>query len=471
MTANNKGGHGVATDSEPLRFREKLGYGLGDTASNFYFQVFGIFLLYYYTDVIGLLPAAVGTMFLVTRIIDAVSDPLMGIIADRTNSRWGKYRPFILWGAIPYGACGYLMFANPDLSYTGKLIFAYVTYSLMMLAYTAINVPYSALLGVISPASIERTRAASYRFFGAILAGWLVGTFVTPLKNLLGGGDEALGFQLTMMIFAVISVALWWITFATTRERVAPPQTDSDLRADFAAVRQNGPWVALIFAGIFTLTSLAVRWATQVYYIKYYAGDDGTPIFLIFDKTAVFLSLGIFAQLVGVTLTRTLSERFDKRHLLMTLSLLNALSMGLFFVIPADQYGLMVAINMIGMLIAGPTPALVWSMYADCADYGEWKTGRRTTALIFSTVQFSHKFGLAVGAGLAGILLSSFGFVANEAQSETALLGIRFLFGIVPTVFALLGVVAIYFYRIDSHQVARIEQELADRRAAAAEAR
>jgi GPH family glycoside/pentoside/hexuronide:cation symporter len=454
----------VATDTEALRFREKLGYGLGDTASNFYFQVFGIFLLYYYTDVIGLMPAAVGTMFLVTKIIDAASDPIMGLIADRTNSRWGKYRPYLLWAAIPYGACGYLMFANPDLSDTGKLIFAYVTYSLMMLAYTAINVPYSALLGVISPSSIERTRAASYRFFGAISAGWLVGTFVTPLKNLLGGGDEALGFKLTMMIFAVISVLLWWITFATTRERVTPPQTDTDLRRDFAAVRQNGPWVALIFAGVFTLTSLAVRWATQVYYIKYYAGDDGTPLFLIFDKTAVFLSLGIFAQLVGVTLTRALSERFDKRHLLITLSLLNALSMAIFFIIPADQYWLMVAVNIAGMLIAGPTPALVWSMYADCADYGEWKSGRRTTALIFSTVQFSHKFGLAIGAGLTGIMLSWFGFIANEAQSDSSLFGIRFMFSIVPMVFALLGVVAIYFYRIDSHLVARIEQELLERR-------
>jgi GPH family glycoside/pentoside/hexuronide:cation symporter len=334
----------------------------------------------------------------------------------------------------------------------------------MMLAYTAINVPYSALLGVISPSSIERTRAASYRFFGAISAGWLVGTFVTPLKNLLGGGDEALGFKLTMMIFAVISVLLWWITFATTRERVTPPQTDTDLRRDFAAVRQNGPWVALIFAGVFTLTSLAVRWATQVYYIKYYAGDDGTPLFLIFDKTAVFLSLGIFAQLVGVTLTRALSERFDKRHLLITLSLLNALSMAIFFIIPADQYWLMVAVNIAGMLIAGPTPALVWSMYADCADYGEWKSGRRTTALIFSTVQFSHKFGLAIGAGLTGIMLSWFGFIANEAQSDSSLFGIRFMFSIVPMVFALLGVVAIYFYRIDSHLVARIEQELLERR-------
>jgi GPH family glycoside/pentoside/hexuronide:cation symporter len=457
----------VAADTEQLRFREKLGYGLGDTASNFFFVTFNMFLLYYYTDIFGLLPAAVGTMFLVTKVIDAVSDPIMGIIADRTNSRWGKYRPFLLWGAIPYGLCGYLMFANPDLSSSGKLIYAYITYSLMMLAYTAINVPYSALLGVISPSSIERTKAASYRFFGAFLAGWLIATFVTPLKNILGGGDDALGFQLTMTIFAVASVLLFWTTFATTRERVSPPQQDTNMRRDLAAALQNGPWIALIFAGVFTLTNIAVRQGAQIYYLKYFVGDDGTPLFLIFDKTAVFLSLGTLAMLIGVTFTKILSERFDKRRLMIVLSTLNALSMAVFFFIPADQYWLMVAVNSLGMLIAGPTPALVWSMYADTADYGEWKTGRRTTALIFSTVQFSHKFGLAVGAGLAGIMLSWFGFVANEIQTDSAITGIRFMFSVVPAVFALMGVASIYFYNIDSKLVATIEQDLLERRAEA----
>ena len=227
---------------------------------------------------------------------------------------------------------------------------------------------------------------------------------------------------------------------------------------------QNGPWIALIFAGVFTLTNIAVRQGAQIYYLKYFVGDDGTPLFLIFDKTAVFLSLGTLAMLVGVTFTKMLSQRFDKRHLMITLSLLNALSLAVFFFIPADQYWLMVAVNIAGMLIAGPTPALVWSMYADCADYGEWKTGRRTTALIFSTVQFSHKFGLAVGAGLAGIMLSWFGFVANEVQSDSSITGIRFMFSVVPAVFALMGVAAIYFYRIDSKLCAKIERELLERR-------
>lgn len=457
----------MAGDTEQLRFTEKLGYGLGDTASNFFFQVFNIFLLYYYTDIFGLSAAAVGTMFLVTKVVDAASDPIMGLIADRTNTRWGKFRPYLLWAAIPYGLCGYAMFANPDLSDSGKLVYAYVTYTLMMLAYTAINVPYSALMGVISPSSIERTKVASYRFICAFAAAWLIGTFVTPLKNMLGGGDEALGFQLTMIMFAVLSVVLFWITFATTKERVAPTQTESNIRLDFRAMLGNGPWIVLFIAAIFTLMNVAVRNGSLLYYFKYYVGDDGTQIFLIFDKTAVFMSLGLMAMIVGIALTKTLAERFEKRTLLIILTLLNSVAMAAFYVTPPDQYWLMVAINCIGAFLIGPTPALVWAMYADTADYGEWKSGRRTTALIFSSLQFAQKMGLAVGAGLAGVILGMFGFIANEVQTESSLSGIRFLFSVMPAALALAGAAAIFFYRIDSATVRQFEKELATRHSAA----
>lgn len=447
---------------QPLSFGEKLGYGLGDTASNFFFQVFNIFLLYYYTDIFGLAPAAVGTMFIVTKIVDAISDPVMGLIADRTNSRWGKFRPYILWGAIPYGLCGYAMFASPDLSDSGKLIYAYCTYTLMMLSYTVINVPYSALMGVISPSSIERTKVASYRFICAFAAAWLVGTFVGPLKNLLGGGDEAQGFRLTMIIFAVISVALFWITFATTKERVSPPEGEkTDIKLDLKALITNGPWLALFISAIVTLMNIAVRNGSLLYYFKYYVGDDGTPLFLIFDKTAVFLSLGLLTMIAGIAMTKTLAQRFEKRQLMIALTLLNAASMAAFYFIPPEQYWLMVFFNCLGSFIIGPTPALVWSMYADCADYGAWKTGRRTTALVFSTVQFAQKMGLAVGAGLAGIILGMFGFVANEVQSEESMQGIRFMFSILPAILAVLGAIAIFFYRLNSDLVKKIEQELA----------
>ncbi|MEM1189826.1 MAG: MFS transporter [Pseudomonadota bacterium] len=448
-------------ETEPLSVREKLGYGLGDTASNFFFQVFNLFLMYYYTDIFGLAPAAVGAMFLVTKIIDAASDPIMGLIADRTNSRWGKYRPYLLWGAIPYGACGYLMFAGPELSDTGKLVYAYLTYTAMMLAYTVVNVPYSALMGVISPSSIERTKVASYRFICAFLAGWLIATFVGPLKNMLGGGDEAQGFRLTMIIFAIASVALFWVTFATTRERVKVKPRKSDIRQDLRALLSNGPWAVLFLSAIVTLMNIAVRNGSLLYYFKYYVGDDGTPLFLIFDKTAVFLSLGLISMIGGIVLTKYLAEHFEKRTLMITLTLLNAASMAAFYFIPPEDYWMMVLVNCLGSFVIGPTPALVWSMYADCADYGEWKTGRRITALVFSTVQFAQKMGLAVGAGVLGIVLGAFGFAANEAQSDGSLLGIRLMFSILPAVLAVAGAGFILFYRIDARTISQMEDELA----------
>ena len=456
-----------AKPAETLKFSEKLGYGLGDAASNFYFQVFNIFLLYYYTDVFGLHPAAVGTMFLATKVVDALSDPAMGLIADRTNSRWGKYRPYLLWMAVPYGLLGYAMFASPELGQTGKLIYAYATYSLMMLAYTAINIPYSALMGVISPSSDERVKVSTYRFVCAYGAAWLIGTFVTPLKNILGGGDEAEGFRLTMLLFSVFSIAMFWATFAATKERVQAVAQKSNLKEDLRALMGNVPWLALFVSGVFALMQVAVRNGGILYYFKYYVGDDGASLFWIFDSTAVFLSLGTFSLILGVTFTRFLTQRFEKQHLMIALTVLSTALSGFFFFLAPDQYGWMLALNCLGNFIAGPLAPLVFAMNADCADYGEWRSGRRTTALIYSGGGFAAKMGLAVGAGLAGYILALFGFVANQPQTETAILGIRLMFTLFPAALSLIGAAAILFYRLDRAKVAAIEADLAQRRSGA----
>ena len=447
-----------------LKLSEKVGYGLGDAASNFYFQVFNLFLLYYYTDVFGLHPAAVGTMFLVTKAIDAVSDPAMGLIADRTNTRWGKYRPYLLIIALPYGLCGYAMFASPALSETGRLIYAYATYSLMMLAYTAINIPYSALMGVISPSSDERVKVSAWRFICAFGAAWLIGTFVTPLKNILGGGDEAEGFRLTMLVFSVFSVSMFWMTFAATKERVQAVQRQSNLKADLTALVRNLPWIALFVSGVFSLMQVAVRNGGLLYFFKYYVGDDGSRIFWIFDSTAIFLSLGTFAMILGVTATRALTQRFEKRHLMVALTVLSTATSAVFFFLPPEEFWLMVALNCLGNFIAGPLAPLVFAMNADCADYGEWRSGRRTTALIYSGGGFAAKMGLAVGAGVSGYILAAFGFVANQPQTETAILGIRLMFSLFPAALSLLGAAAILFYRLDRAKIDSIERDLAQRR-------
>jgi glycoside/pentoside/hexuronide:cation symporter, GPH family len=458
----------VTTPStEHLTFREKFAYGLGDTASNFFFQAFNLFLLYYYTDIFGLEAAAVGTMFIVTRFVDCVTDPLMGLVADRTRSRWGKFRPWLLWMAVPYGILGYLMFANPDLNQAGKLLYAYITYSAMMLVYTAINIPYGALMGVMSPSSAERTTLASYRFVCAFGGGVLVASFVTPLKNLLGGGDELAGFQWTMAIFAVVSIGMFLFTFAATRERVAPAgDENADFTRDLGNLFNNRAWVVLFFAAIFTLTNVGVRNAVMVYYMKYYITDDGARVFLFMDKTALFLSSGMWAMILGVACTKWFTARWEKKTLMIVLCTVNALSMAVLFFFPPEMFWWVFAINFAGTFLNGPTPALVWAMYADAADYGEWKFHRRTTALNFSAAQFGQKMGLALGGSVAAWSLSGFGFVANAAQTGESLLGIRLLFAVAPAGFAILNVVALCFYPLNEAMVKRIETDLAARKAA-----
>ncbi len=450
---------------QPLRFKERLGYGLGDTASNFFFQTFNIFLLYYYTDVFGISAAAVGTMFFVSKLWDAVNDPLMGAISDRTETRFGKFRPYLLWMAVPYGLMGFLMFAGPEFSDSGKLIYAWVTYTLMMMLYTAINVPYSALMGVMTPISAERTLLSSFRFVGAFGGGLLISMLVRPMVQHFGVEDEATGFRITMAVFAVVSVALFWMTFATTRERVkSPPDEQVSIKNDLKILFANSPWVVLCFAGILTLTSIALKSAVTIHYFKYYVMDDGSPFFWIFDQTSLFLSINSLALIAGVCCTKFLSDRFEKKTLMIVLSLGSAASGALLFFVPPDQYWTMMAVSAAGSVLAGPTAPLVWSMYGDVADYGEWKFNRRTTGLVFSASMFAQKFGLTIGAGLSGWLLALFGYVANTEQTDESMMGIRILFTLIPAGVALLNVLVLSFYTLIDKEVARIEAELKARK-------
>ena len=443
---------------------EKVGYGLGDMASNFYMGFFGLFLLYYYTDVFGISPAAAATMLLVTKIIDAISDPAMGLIADRTESRWGKYRPYLLWVAIPYAFLGYLLFLGPELSDTGKLIFAYVSYTLVMLAYTAINVPYSALLAVISPVAEERTKATQFRFIFASLGTLSVGAFATPLVRWLGDGDELLGFRLTIVLFAVLSILLYWTTFATTRERIQPKPHQSSVGEDFSALLKNVSWLVLVATGILIVVGLIARFASIVFYLKYYVVDDGSTVFLFFDRTAFLTSCGLIGQLVGALMTPMLAARFEKHHLVIAMNLLHVALLAACYVIPPEQYALIVVVHSLGVLTFGVTITLLFSMYTDCAEYGEWRTGKHTAGLIVSASMFSLKFGSAVGGALPGFMLAWFGFVANEVQTDSAIAGIRLMFNVLPAVFFLIGGLMMFFYRIDRATLRRVEAELLGRR-------
>ncbi len=452
------------SETAPLSFTEKVGYGLGDMASNFYLGFFGLFLLYYYTDVYGLAPAAVGTMLLVTKIVDAISDPAMGLIADRTNSRWGKYRPYLLWAAIPYGLTGFVVFFGPELSDTGKLVYAYITYTGVMLAYTAINVPYSALLAVISPLADERTKATQFRFVFASAGSLAVAAFATSLTKWLGGGDEVLGFRLTMAVFAVLSILLFWTTFATTRERIAPERHDSSVREDFGALLKNASWLVLLATTVLVMTGIMVRISSTVFYIKYYMNDDGALIFSIFDRSAVFLSLASVGQLTGALITPYLATRFEKHFLVLALNIGHALLLAICYVIPPDNFSLIVIVHAFGFVTFGATATLLFAMYTDCAEFGEWKTGKRTSGLIVSASLFSLKFGAAVGGAIPGFILAAFGFVANEVQTPTATFGIRMMFNVAPAILMGLGGLCMIFYGIDRASLHRIEADMFRRR-------
>ena len=451
-----------------LKTREYIGYALGDTASNFFFQTFNIFLTYYYVDVWGIPATVLLWMYPIIRLFDAFNDPVMGLIADRTKTRWGKFRPYLLWGAIPYGICGYLMFAGPNLDSTGKLVYAYITYALMLISYTVINVPYSALLGVISPSSRTRTVASSFRFVGAFAGAFLISLLVRPLVKYLGADNEMRGFQWTMAIFAVASVIMFWITFATTKERVKPPPGQkTNAIEELHELFRNWPWIMLLIATVFSTTFIALRSGSTVFFFKYVVGGGDVPVFFGLDRTTVFLSTGALAQVAGTVALGFIARRVDKKYAAAGLCMVTGVCFLMFYFLPTDQFILLVVVNAIGYLCMGPTSALTWALYGDVADYGERKFGRRSTGLVYSASLFSIKTGIVVGGFLLPLFLDRFGYVKDVDQTPTALLGITLAFSIVPGVIALLKAGALLIYPLNQKRVDETERELAARRAAA----
>src|SRR5262245_39666480 len=459
------------TQGDRLRPSEYIGYALGDTASGFFFQTFNIFLTYYYVDVWGIHATVLLWLIPLVRAFGAFDDVIMGLIADRTNTRWGKFRPYLLFGAIPYGICGYLMFAGPDFGPKGKIIYAAVTYALMLLSYTVINVPYSAMLGVISPSPRTRTVASTCRFVGAFGAAFLISLFVRPLVKQLGAGSETRGFQLTMAIFAIVSVVLILITFATTKERVTPPpQQKTNVREELGELFKNWPWVVLLITSIFSNAFSALRSGSTIFYFKYVQGYDSSPIIWTLDRTTLFLASGALGLVLGTICLGPIARKVDKKYYAAGLSLVTGLCFLSFFFVPKGQFELMIALNIVAQFCAGPTSALTWALYADVADYGELKYGRRSTGLIYSASLFSIKTGILIGGVLVPLFLDQFGYVKGaEIQTEHALLGLTLAFSIGPALFALLKAVALMIYPLDQKRVDQIEHALTARRAAASE--
>jgi glycoside/pentoside/hexuronide:cation symporter, GPH family len=444
-------------ENQKLSVVEKAGYSLGDCAANFVFQTQLIFLMNFYTDVFGITAAVAGTMFLVSRLWDAFNDPVMGALADRTNTRWGKFRPWVLWTAVPFAIAFVLAYTTPDLSTTGKIIWAYVTYNLLMMVYTANNIPYSALTGVLTADSIERTSLASWRFLFAMSAAFIVQTFTLDLVNYFGQGDRATGYQMTMALWAVLAVICFVITFSTTKERVHPnPRQRTSLVQDLRDLVGNGPWLALFFLTIFIFINLSLRGGTTLYYFQYFVQREE-----LFGR---FNGIGLLATMVGILLSKPLTIRFGKRNTFRVCLFLTALFTALFFFVPAEAVGTIFALQILLQFSYGPTIPLLWAMMADVADYSEWKNNRRATAMAFAVIVFGLKLGLSLGGAAQGWLLKWYGYEPNVEQTQRALDGIVMMMSVFPALAFFIGVGVLGFYKIDKHLEHEIQETLTERR-------
>jgi len=442
-----------------ISVNEKLGYGIGDAAANFIFQTMLVFQLAFYTDTFGITAAAAGTLFLVVRVWDAIFDPLMGVVADRTNTKWGKFRPWVLWTAVPFGIMGFLTFTTPPFGPEGKLVYAYVTYIVLMMVYSANNLPYSALSGVITGDLAERTSLSSYRFVCAMSAAFVIQGLALPMVNYFGQGDSAKGYQITMGIFSALAIVFFIITFATTRERVQPDPTQrSSVKQDFADLGRNGPWLAMFALTVVVFITLAMRGGVMLYYFKYYVGRE--------DLFSLFNVCGLAATIIGVVGSTSLAKRFGKRDVFIVGLTVTVLFTAMFVMLPRDAITAIFAVEMLRQLAYGFTIPLLWAMMADVADYSEWKNRRRATAIVFSAIVFGLKAGLGFGGAIGAWVLAAYGYVPNVDQTARALQGIRLTASVFPAITFALGVVCLFFYRIDKQLEIRITDELAERRRA-----
>ncbi len=454
-----------------LSFKEKFGYSLGDVASNFFFQTFILFLTYFYTDVYGISAGTVATLFLVTRVWDAVNDPLMGMIADRTDTKMGKFRPFLLWFAIPFGVAGVLMFTTPDFSMTGKIIYAYVTYILLIMMYTVVNVPYSALMGVLTPNPRERTVISSYRMVAAFVAGIVVQASVMTLVSTIGQGNEQLGWQGAMAILSGVAVLLIFITFATTKERVKPVSDQKNsMKQDFKDLIKNFAWVCIALVSVFQLIMIVVRNGSIMYYFKYYVKTAefsflGKYFSLNFETAAsTFMIVGTILSIVAAVYMGAMAKKYDKRKTYIVLLFMFLIVSLLQFVFKPQDFIWMTFSQILASFSLGGLAVLQWSMFPDTADHSEWKTGRRATGLLMAASLFSIKFGLALGGTILGWLLSLYGFQPNVDQTKQTLLGIRLIISVYPAIFCLITIVIIWFYPLNQPMLDQISADLAERR-------
>lgn len=435
-----------------LKLSEKIGYGLGDAAFNFVWMTFIYFQIYFYTDVFGISAAAIGTMLLLTRVWDTVNDPIMGVIADRTETRWGKFRPYLLFGSVPLAIVATLAFTTPDMSSSDKLIYAYITYFLVGMTYTALNIPYSSMLSVLTNDPKERASLSSWRFMGAYGAGIVVLYFTLDLVEKFGGGDQALGFQRTMGFYGIVLCCLLLLCFALTKERIKPVQQKHALATELKELLKSPPFLLLFVVGIFALGFVAIRNGITIHYFKYFLQDESAAKW--------FLVGGSLCNLLGAGATNWLIRWGDKKLIYIVLNFMNAVMMAAIYLCGNSNLVGIYALHFLSSFLSGPTVPIVFAMYADIVDYQEARSGSRSSGLVFAGASFGQKMGWTVGGAATGFLLAWFGFQANTTQSAETVHGIQLMFTVIPGALAFLGGIAMAFYQLNEAKMAKIQQQL-----------
>lgn len=483
-------------NSQKISVIEKIGYSLGDFAANLIFQTLMTFLAFFYTDVYKIPPASASVIIFIGGMIGAFFNPVMGIIADRTNTRWGKFRPWILWTAVPFGAIAMLAFTTPHFCLPGKVAYALITYILLLVTYSANNLPYASLSGVLTGDMAERNSISSYRFVAVTIAQFIVQSLLLPLVLIMGNGDKTKGFENTMTIFAVVGVIFFIITFLTTKERVIPkPEQQSSVKQDLKDLFKNKPWICMVILTVFIFITLSLKGGMYVYYFKNYLSQADLAKFLqnigfngfiakldsglinmgfpgftwpkdvATSGFSLFCAVSIIMSLIGITISKPLADKFGKRNVFGISLFLSALCLLMFIFYSPQAIGLVYVTVFAHGFFYGISTPLLWAMIADVADYSEWKNNRRATAIIFSAMIFGLKAGLSIGGALVAGILAVFGYDQTLAvQSHQVLTGIKLSVSVFPTLTFFVSVACLFFYEIDKKEEILIQKELMARR-------
>lgn len=482
--------------SHKLSVTEKIGYSLGDLAANLIFQTLMAFLSFFYTDIYKIPASKASLIMLMGGFAGAVFNLLMGALADRTSTRWGKFRPWVLWTSIPFGVIALMAFSTPDFNESGKVIYAFITYMLLVVIYSANNLPYSALSGVMTGSMKERNSLSSYRFVAVMLAQFIIQVLLLPLAISLGHGDKAAGFEKVMLVFAITGVVCFLITFLTTRERISPPKEQkTPLIQDLTDLVKNKPWLIMLTLTVMVFITLSLKGGMNIYFFKYYLSEQSQAVFLnnfgfeaflnklsdIFGPAAfeefrkpdsapyatasITSAASTIAMIAGIFFSKPLADKFGKRNVFGIFISLSALCLICIAFLSDTAVWPVFLLQALHGFIYGITIPLLWAMIADVADYSEWKNNRRATAIIFSAMIFGLKVGLSLGGAISAFLLSIFGYNADAIQqTESALTGIKLMISVFPGIIFIIGASLLFWYSIDKQTELKIEADLKQRR-------